>query len=148
LVRFKRPIEHLRTSSGNSLTTDDFAAGFPKRCFLSRKLWHERSDESGDRPGNHSTNSTEHTVAFRPTRSTDFLTGDRFRLLGAALVPTSATSNCLIWQYRLGHPRKRVSGSDWDQHSCSRPRPPSSLVKARGRRVRHVQRFIPGFRGC
>ena len=32
---------------------------------------------SGGRPGNHSTNSTEHTVAFRPTRSTNFLTGDR-----------------------------------------------------------------------
>ena len=66
----------------------------------------------------------------------------------AALVPTSATSNCLIWQYRLGHRRKRVSGSDWDQHSCSRPRPPSSLVKARGRRVRRVLQFIPAFRGC
>ena len=69
-------------------------------------------------------------------------------LPGAALVPTSATSNCLIWQYRLGQRRKRVSGSDWDRHSCSRPRPPSSLVKARGRWVRHVLRFIRGFRGC
>ena len=66
----------------------------------------------------------------------------------AALVPTSATSNCLIWQYRLGHRRKRVSGSDWDRHSCSRPRPPSSPVKARGRRVRRVLQFIPVFGGC
>ena len=69
-------------------------------------------------------------------------------LPGAALVPTSATSNCLIWQYRLGHRRKRVLGSDWDQHSSSRPRAPSLLVKARGRQVRHVLPFIPAFRGC
>ena len=67
---------------------------------------------------------------------------------GVALVQTSATRNCLIWLYCLGHRRKRVSGSDWDRHSCSQPRPRSWVVKARGRRVPRVPQFIPAFRGC
>jgi hypothetical protein len=50
--------------------------------------------------------------------------------------------------YCLGHRRKRVSGSDWDRRSCFRPRPRSSLVKARGKRVPRVLQFIPAFRGC
>jgi hypothetical protein len=35
-----------------------------------------RFRRSGGRPRNHS-QSRKHTIAFRPTRSTDFLTGDR-----------------------------------------------------------------------
>src|SRR6516165_5433977 len=36
----------------------------------------------------------------------------------------------------------------WDRHLCFRPQPPSLLVKARGRRVRRLLRFIPAFREC
>ena len=80
-----------------------------------------------------------------------FFVQDAVRESGYRDQPSSLRNQAsldLIWQYRLGRRRKRGSGLDWDRHSCFRPRPPSLLVKARGRRARRLLRFIQAFREC
>ena len=141
LPKVKRLVKHLRNSAGICRPTDDFAQVFLKDAFS---------------PINYGTNvQTNQVVAraiiprippytllpfvqlVRPTFSlvtvptprggtrTDF--GD-MQLFDLAVSP---------WP-----PAERFSDSDWDRHSCSRQQPPSSLVKARGRRVRRLLPFI------